>query len=293
MPIAVDTTLLESVRRIAPVIREHSDEAEQQGRLSRPAVDAMLETGLLRLLTPRSLGGLEVDPVTYTRVVEEVSGYDSAAGWTLTNPVGWAFLCSRLPDQGAEEILGTDAKALIAAAGSLPVQALPVSGGYRISGQTSLVSNCHDATWLTTNVIVMEGGHPRKRQDGTPEVLRMYLPIEDCQIIKTWSVLGMRGTGSDDVAVHDAFVPAHRTFPFIPEFKPGTHFQGPLYRFPLIGIVAGAIPPVMLASARQAVDAVFRLAQEKTPFGSATLLRERASTQAKLAQAEAALRSAL
>jgi alkylation response protein AidB-like acyl-CoA dehydrogenase len=120
----------------------------------------------------------------------------------------------------------------------------------------------------------------------------MYLPIEDCQIIKTWSVLGMRGTGSDDVAVHDAFVPAHRTFPFIPEFKPGTHFQGSLYRFPLIGIVAGAIPPVMLASVRQAVDAVFRLAQEKTPFGSATLLRERASTQAKLAQAEAALRSA-
>jgi alkylation response protein AidB-like acyl-CoA dehydrogenase len=98
MPIAVDTTLLEAVRRIAPVIREHSDEAEQQGRLSRPAVDAMLETGLLRLLTPRSLGGLEVDPVTYTRVVEEVSGSDSAAGWTLTNPVGWAFLCSRLPD---------------------------------------------------------------------------------------------------------------------------------------------------------------------------------------------------
>jgi alkylation response protein AidB-like acyl-CoA dehydrogenase len=120
----------------------------------------------------------------------------------------------------------------------------------------------------------------------------MYLPIEDCQIIKTWSVLGMRGTGSDNVAMHDVFVPAHRTFPFIPEFKPGTHFQGALYRFPLIGIVAGAIPPVMLASARQAVDAVFRLAQEKTPFGSATLLRERASTQAKLAQAEAALRSA-
>jgi alkylation response protein AidB-like acyl-CoA dehydrogenase len=292
MTMTVDTTLLEAVRRIAPVIRKHSDEAEQQGRLSRPTVDAMLDTGLLRLLTPRSLGGLEVGPVTFTRVVEEVSGYDSAAGWTLTNPVGWAFLCLRLPDQGAEEILGHDPKVLIAAGGYLPMHAIPVAGGYRLTGQAPLVSNCHDATWFTTHSIVMEGDQPRKRQDGRPEVLRMYLPIEDCQIIETWSVLGMRGTGSDDVAVHDVFVPSHRTFPFIPEFKPGTHFQGPLYRFPLIGIVAGAIPPVVLASARQAVDEVLRLACEKTPFGSGTLLRERASTQAKLAQAEAALRSA-
>ncbi len=280
MTTAFDTTLLEAVKRIAPTIREHSEEAEQQGRLSRPTVDAMLSIGLLRLLTPRSLGGLEVDPVTYTRVVEEVSGYDSAAGWTLTNPVGWAFLCARLPDQGAEEIVGADPKALIAAAGTQPIQATLVSGGYRISGQTSLVSNCHDATWLTTNTVVIEGNQPRKRQDGKPDLKRMYLPIEDCRIIKTWSVMGMRGIGSDDVAVHDVFVPEHRTFPFIPEFKPGKHFQGPLYRFPLIGIVAGGIPSVILASARRAVDEALRLACEKIPFGSVTLLQERTSTQA-------------
>ena len=292
MTTAYDTALLEAVRSIAPVIRAHSDEAEQQGRLSRPTVDAMLDIGLLRLLTPRSLGGLEVDPVTFTRVVEEVSGYDSAAGWTLSNPVGWAFLCSHMSDQGAEEILGSDPRTLIAAGGSAPIPAVPVEGGYRISGRTPLVSNCHDATWFTTNSVIMEGDRPRQNRDGRPEVLRMYAPMDQCQIIKTWSVMGMRGTGSDDVEVDNVFVPAHRTFPFTPAFTPGKHFQGPLYRFPLIGIVAAAIPPVMLASARHAVDEAVRLAQEKTPFGRTALLRERASTQAKLAQAEAALRSA-
>ena len=292
MPMAYDTTLLEAVQGIAPVIRAHRDEAEQQARLSRPTVDAMLDIGLLRMLTPRSLGGLEIDPVTFTHVVEEVSGYDSAAGWTLSNPVGWAFLCSHLPNRGAEEILGSDPRALIAAGGSGPIPAVPVEDGYRISGRTPLVSNCHDATWFTTNSVVMEGDRPRTNRDGRPEVLRMYAPMDQCQIIKTWSVMGMRGTGSDDVEVHDVFVPTHRTFPLTPEFKPGKHFQGPLYRFPLIGIVAGSIPPVMLASARHAVDEAFRLAQEKTPFGRTALLRERASTQAKLAQAEAALRSA-
>ena len=103
--------------------------------------------------------------------------------------------------------------------------------------------------------------------------------------------MGMRGTGSHDIAVTDVFVPKTRTFPMVPEFEPGSHYQGPLYRFPLVGVGATGIAPVMLAVARQAIDYVSELAQGKTPVASSTLLRERASAQAKLAQAEAMLRS--
>ena len=103
--------------------------------------------------------------------------------------------------------------------------------------------------------------------------------------------MGMRGTGSHDISVTDVFVPKTRTFPMVPEFEPGSHYQGPLYRFPLVGVGATGISPVMLAVARQAIDYVSELAQGKTPVASSTLLRERASAQAKLAQAEAILRS--
>ena len=137
--------------------------------------------------------------------------------------------------------------------------------------------------------IVADGGH--SEEDGQPEVLMVYFPSDSCEVINTWNVLGMRGTGSNDISVSDVFVPKTRTFPFVPDFSPGSHYQGPLYRFPLMGVVACSIAPVMLAVARRAIDEVSALAQGKTPVATTTLLRDRASAQAKLAHAEAMLRS--
>ena len=119
----------------------------------------------------------------------------------------------------------------------------------------------------------------------------VYLPRESCEVIDTWHVMGMRGTGSNDVAVTDVFVPTARTFPIAPDFTPGSHYRGPLYRFPVIGIVGSNLPPLLLAVARNAIEEVSALAQGKVPVARSTPLRERASAQAKLARAEAALRS--
>src|ERR671923_2491329 len=120
-----DTTLIEAARRIAPVIREHHGEAERERRLSGPVLDALYETGLLRMCTPRSLGELEVDPLTRALVIEEIAGHDTAAGWTLANPLDWAYLCARLPDAGAEDIYSRGANVVIAAQFGRPMQATP------------------------------------------------------------------------------------------------------------------------------------------------------------------------
>ena len=291
MQINADTTLIEAARHIAPVIREHNEEAERERRLSRPVLDALYETGLLRMYTPRSLGGLEVDPMTRALVLEEIAGHDTAAGWTLSNPLDWAFFCARLPDEGAEEIYRHGANILIAAQFGRPMVAAPAQGGYRITGRAPFVSNCYDADWIATTATVTGGDQSREEDRGEPEVVMAYFPRESCQVIDTWYTMGMRGTGSHDVTVTDVFVPAARTFPMVPEFDPGAHYQGPLYRFPLMGVVAVSIPPIMLAVARRAINEVSALAQGKTPVAASTLLRERASTQAKLARAEAVLRS--
>src|SRR5262245_1284088 len=291
MKINADTTLIEAARRIAPVIREHNEEAERERRLSRPVLDALYETGLLRMYTPRSLGGLEVDPMTRALVMEEIAGHDTAAGWTLSNPLDWAFFCARLPDEGAEEIYSGGANILIAAQFGRPLNAAPAQGGYRITGRAPFVSNCYDADWIAGTALVMDANHSQAEEKGAPEMVMVYFSREQCQVIDTWNTMGMRGTGSHDIAVTDVFVPKARTFSMVPEFEPGSHYQGPLYRFPLMGVVAANIPPIMLAVARKAIDEVSALAQGKTPVAASTLLRERASAQAKLARAEAVLRS--
>src|SRR4029077_17511559 len=137
---------------------------------------------------------------------------------------------------------------------------IPVAGGYRGTGGGPFVSNCHNATWYTANARIVEAEHPLQ---GTapPALVRVFLPMESCEIIDTWDVLGMRGTGSHDVAVHDVFVPEALTFLIASEVVPGTHYQGPLYRFSLIGIQAMVFPAVALAVARGAIDAVATLAQ--------------------------------
>jgi alkylation response protein AidB-like acyl-CoA dehydrogenase len=282
-----DQSLIDAAREIAPIVRAHSDEAERERRLSQPVLAALRETGLLRMTTPRSLGGLETDPVTRVLVIEEIGRHDSAAAWTLENPLDWAFMCCRLPDEGVEEIYGRGADILIAGQFGRPLKGTSTNGGYHVSGRAPFVSNCYDADWILSMVVVDED-----KSDGSePEMRMVYFPSRDCEIIDTWDVMGMRGTGSNDVSVADVFVPRARTFPFVPEFQPGSHYRGPLYRLPVVGAAASGIPTPMLGVARRALDEVTELAATKTPVASSGPLKERALAQVQLGRAEAILRS--
>jgi len=287
MPWEPDTSLLDAAREIAPIIRAHSEEAERERRLSQPVLKALRETGLLRMTTPRSLGGLETDPVTRALVGEEIGRHDSAAAWTLENPLDWAFFCCRLPDEGAEEIYSRGADILIAAQFGRPLKAASANGGYRISGRAPFVSNCYDADWISSTVLVDEDGSGGDE----PEMRMVYFRSEECEIIDTWDVMGMRGTGSNDISVTDVYVPRSRTFPMVPDFEPGSHYRGPLYRLPVVGAAASGIPTPMLGVARRTLDEVTELARTKTPVASSGLLKERASAQVQLGRAEAILRS--
>jgi hypothetical protein len=88
-----------------------------------------------------------------------------------------------------------------------PGQAHVVDGGYRLTGRWSLVSGCEFATWMVLWSVIHEDGKPRTTPSGGPEIRFMLLPTSQCEIIDTWTVGGLRGTGSHDVAVHDVFVP--------------------------------------------------------------------------------------
>jgi alkylation response protein AidB-like acyl-CoA dehydrogenase len=290
-PAPTREALLAAARQLGPLIREHADAAERNRRLSPEVIRGVVDAGLCRLLLPRSLGGLEVDPATCAEVVETVAGFDSAAGWALQAGNTGAWWAARLPRAGVEEIYADNPSALMAAAFHPPQQAREAAGGFRITGRGPLASTIHDAEWLFLTAMLMEGDQPRM-VDARPQLIALVLRAGEVEIVDTWSSLGMRGTDSNDVVIHDVFVPRARTFPLVPGFEPGPYHGGPLYRLPGVGAVSLVIAPVALAVARGAITELRDLAQRKTAFGYGKTLRERSIVQATLARAEAMLRGA-
>lgn len=288
---AVEERLVERARQLGPLIREHADQGERDRRLARPVVDALLEAGFQRMFTPRSLGGLEVGPVTCARVVEELAGAHSAAGWALQTGNTGAWWCARLSREGAGELFAAGPNALIAASFQPPHQAIEVPGGYRFTGRGPLASTIHDAAWVMMTAFILDDDQPRM-VDGHPDVIAVVLRASDVRIDDTWHSLGMRATDSNDAVAEDVFVPASRTFHVTPQFEPGPHFQGPLYRMPAIGSILVVTAPVAMAVARGAITELRELAQRKTAMGFARTLKDRDVVQAALAEAEGTLRSA-
>ena len=288
---ALDDSLLDRARALGPIIREHADAAERDRRLSPPVIDAMRSAGLFRLFTPRSLGGQEADPVTVARVAEEIATFDSAAGWALQAGNTGAWWAARFPEAGVSEMFADGPDLVMAASFSPPHRAEEVPGGYRFTGRGPLASTIHDSRWVLMTGIVSDGQQPRMTPAG-PAVVALVMRTGDVEIVDTWHSLGMRGTDSNDVAAHGVFVPASRSSPVNPEFEPGRHFAGPLYRLPALASVDVVIVPVALAIARGAITELRDLGDRKTPLGSMKTLRHRASVQAAVADGEARLRSA-
>ena len=283
-------SLIEIVRQIEPVIRAHAEEAERERQLPDSVAEAMRAHGLYRMWRPKAFGGLEVDPMTAFRVFEEVSRIDSAAGWNLQLSCGAEAFGAFFPDQGAQEMFGPP-DAILAGSFFPPRKAVPVEGGYRVSGQSSFHSGSRHATGFIGLAHVYDGNAPRLGPDGAPTALMTGFPASDATIIENWRTMGMRGTGSHDVLLTDAFVPAHRTAPLAPYEKPGSAYQGPLYKFTLWTVVS-ALSSVPLGIARAAIDELLELAARKSPSYTFRSLRDRSTVQALIGEAEATLGAA-
>ena len=282
--------VLDRVAALEPMIRARSDEAEARRRLSPEVAEALTEAGCCRLFRPRSRSGLELDPVSAFRVIEEISRIDSAAGWNVTQPNALDCLGAWLSDPASEEIFASPDTVL---AGSFfpPRRAVPADGGYRLSGRTTFNSYCHYATWIVGLAHIYDDGVERLDADGHPVTLLTFFPQEDAEIIDNWDTLGMRGTGSHDVRVDDLFVPAERAVVFEPLEEPAAAYGGPLHRLTIWPAIAcDAVPALGIAQA--AIDDFVDLARKKTPSYTTTTLKDRALVQLRYAKALARLESA-
>jgi alkylation response protein AidB-like acyl-CoA dehydrogenase len=282
----ITDTLLKAVRDIEPIIRQHALEAERERKLAAPVARAMHQAGLYRLWRPKALGGFELDPVSGLRLIEEVSRLDSAAGWNLQIAVAHDMFAPWFSDQAAQEIFNS---------GAIPVgafnparKAVPVAGGYRISGRTAFVSGAHHATAFIGFAHIYDGGRLRVDTNGIPETRLIAVPASEAHIVDNWNTMGMRGSGSHDVEMQDAFIPEHWAAPWGPLEKPGSAYEGPLYRLTVWPAIAALVAPA-LGITRAAIDEAVELINNKTPAFGARTLKTNAIVQAQLAKAEAKL----
>jgi len=282
--------MLDRVTELEPLIRSGSAEAEAERRLPDRVARALVDAGCCRLFRPRAWGGLELDPASAFRVIEELSRIDSAAGWNVTQANAMEPMGAWLPE-GVEETTFGSPDTVLAGAFFPPRRAVAVDGGYRLSGRCSFNTNCHAATWIVGFAHVYDGDAPRLGKDGQPITLLTFFPKTEAEIIDTWDTLGMRGTGSHDLVVDDLFVPAERAIVFGPLVRPNPGHAGPSHRLTIWhSIGCSAVPGLGIAQA--AIDDFIALARSKTPSYTATALKDGQVVQLRLGQAIATLEAA-
>lgn len=281
------SSTLETVRALAPAIRARGDEIEQGRRVPLDLVRGLAEAGAFRMCIPRSLDGGEADVATLLDVIEEVASADGSAGWIVMIGATSGLVSGYMAPAAAREIYGRP-DVITGGVFAPRGQAVPVDGGFRAQGRWPFGSGSEHCSWLLGGCMVVEDGKPRLIGRGIPDSRMMLFPASDVRIVDTWTVSGLRGTGSHDLEVAEVFVPAERAVSLITD-RPVV--DGPLFRFPVFGLLALGIAAVATGIARTAIDELVKIAGGKTPTGSKRLLGERGVIQMQVAQAEAALQS--
>src|SRR5687767_3700995 len=204
---------VQAAAALRSVIRGYRDEIEREQRLPKALVEQFHTAGLYSLVIPRDLGGLQADPLTYLRVVELLAEGAGSVGWNLANNGIGQLITLGLPDEGVHEIYAHGADTVIAGT-AVPGggQAVPVAGGYRVSGRWSFGSGCQESAWMLGSFQILDGDQPRRSPDGTSVYWRGVFPRAEAQVVEgSWDVSGLRGTGSFDWTVEDVFLPERRT----------------------------------------------------------------------------------
>jgi indole-3-acetate monooxygenase len=279
--------ILAAVQRLAPIIDAEKPAFDRERQLPKPVVSAMHEAGLFYLWLPRELGGPALNLRDTARVLECLAQIDGAPAWCACIATTYSRLGAFLPRQVASKIFVED-HAIVGgtfAGGRAEV----VEGGYRLTGRMPYASGIRHSAWAVGGGPVFEDGVPRMMADGAQETRTMLYPSSQVEVLDTWDVGGLRGTGSHDYIVNDLFVPEEQTVLLHGET---TSCAGGFYRIPPYSVYPVPVAAVPLGIARNALNLFYRMAGTKIPRSGVQPVREDASVQVAVGRAEGALRSA-
>jgi alkylation response protein AidB-like acyl-CoA dehydrogenase len=285
-------SLVMRARQLQPLIQSAADRIESEREIPADVLSALYDAGLFRMLIPRSCGGEELDPATFFEAMEAIAMADASVAWCIGQNSGVSMAAAYLDPRVAQAIFSNPQAAVASGPPDRNAKAVMVDGGYRVTGNWTFASGSRHSQWLGGHSTVCErDGSPRLGPDGKPlEQRTMLFPKSSATMTDVWQVMGLKGTGSDNYAVKDLFVP--EAYSFTRESAADRRESGPLYRFSIFNMFGVAFSAVALGIARKTLDDFITLAKEKVPFTSTALLRDNGLIQSQVGLSEARLQAA-
>lgn len=246
-----DVELIERALALTPQLRANAARSEAERRLGDDDIAALSQARLFELCVPKRLGGLQTNVRTLVDVIAAVAYGNGSAGWvtSLINTSAW--MASLFAEQAQREIWRNDSGQRIATVFDAAGRAVPVDGGYEVSGRWGFGSGSLHADWASLGMLL------EPTDGGAPSVALGLVPATDFTIDDTWFTAGMRGTGSNTIVVEKAFVPEHRLHLFddIVEGRYRSEFKDePLYRAPFLPVGTVVLGAPQIGMARAALD---------------------------------------
>ena len=236
--------LLRRARDIVPRLGARAPQAEAQRSLPKDTIAEMQEAGFFRILQPRRWSGFEMDPSVYYDVLMTLAEGCFSTAWVYGVVGIHPWLIALYDDRAAQEVWGKDTGTLMSSSLMPGGQIVPVKDGFRLSGRWGYSSGCDHCDWAFLGAVV-PSDDPQ-----TFDWRFCLVPRREYEIVDTWHVSGLKGTGSQDIVVKDKFIPAYRVHSVAAMYDcagPGQEVNASaLYRIPAaqilyLGVACGAI----------------------------------------------------
>lgn len=279
-------------RALLPQLRERAARTEELRRLPPETERDLHEAGLFRILQPKQFGGSEFDYVALIDCADLLGQADASVAWNFANLASHHWMLGMFQQKAQELVWSKDSSTLIASSFIFPAgRARKVEGGYRLHGSWPFSSGVASCEWnMLASVVASDD-----EADGI-EYRIFLLPKSDYKILDTWNVAGLRGTGSSDVEVRDAFVPDHMTVSvgdLAGGPTPGSEANSnPLYTLPVFSLFPFVLSGVALGNAQACLDDYVEVVRHRLSTYNRAKLSDFQSTQIKIAEASAKIDAA-
>jgi len=272
-------------RELHANIAARADEIETARRVPNDLALAMARAGYFKLFAPQSVGGLELPPREGFGRLERLATADASAAWTAMIGSSAAIGAAYLGPEERAEIFGGD-ESISCGVFAPSGKAVEDGADYVVTGRWQWGSGSPNADWMGCGCCILQ--QPDDQPD--PRNARIvFFRKDQVELLDTWHVMGLSGTGSGDIAVKNVRVP--RKYSYSVATDP-VQIESPLFRLPYFGTLALGIGAVALGNAGAAIDDLRDLAISKVPQGSAKSLAQKQYAQATLAEAQARFQSA-
>lgn len=270
---------------LAPRLRESARSSEQLRCLAEDTERELHESGLFRIVQPKRVGGSELDYIALIDCADAIGQGDASAAWTFANLASHHWMLAMFDHRAQDVVWGKNPDTLIASSFIFPAgRARRVDGGYVLRGSWPFSSGVNCSEWnMLASVVSSEDD-----ADGI-EYRIFLLPKSDYRIKDTWDAAGLRGTGSNDVEVADAFVAEHMTVG-VHEVAggptPGSRTNpNALYTLPVFSLFPYVLSGVALGNAQSCLDDYIDLARHRASTYNRAKIGDLQTTQIKIAEA--------